>query len=112
MTTPASITSRFGAFLPLAAVGVELVWLLFLLMLYLFKVGDVAPKKDSPQVERTKTRIVDVIAMIPAAVGLLTGVVAIVRGWPHGAAQWTCLIIGCVGCALFVVSFGSEFLFG
>jgi hypothetical protein len=112
MSVPPPLPFRLGAFLPLIAVGVEIAWLLVLLMGYLFMVGDMPPKHGTPAQEQAKTQLMDAVAILPAVLGLLAAGVGVVRGWPRGPVQWTCLILGGVGCSLFVISFGYEFLFG
>jgi hypothetical protein len=108
----AAIAFGVGPYVPLIAVAIEIAWLMFMLFAYLFKSGDMPPPKKTPAAERARTRVLDIVAMMPAACGLGIGVLAALQGWPAGAVQWTCLVVGCIGCGLFCLSFGYEFLFG
>jgi hypothetical protein len=112
MNTCAMIAAGVGPYVPLMAVAIEIAWLMFLLFSYLFKAGDAPPPEKTPKEERAQTRVLDIVAMLPAACGLGIGVFGVFAGWPEGAVQWTCLVIGCLGCGLFCISFGYEFLFG
>ena len=85
---------------------------IILLFAYLFKVGDMPPPKLPEKQQRILTRKVDLIAMTPALCGLIFGIIGALNHWPHTPLQWTALLLGSIACALFVFSFGHEFLFG
>jgi len=98
--------SRFTPYLPLVAIVVEIPWLVVLLMGFLFVVGD-APYTHTPNA--ASTHLWDVVAALPAMVGLVFGIVCVLRARPSQILEWMSLIIGCAGCALFVSCFGREF---
>lgn len=48
----------------------------------------------------------DVIAVAPAALGLLAGVVALVRGGPRNKTEGMGLVVGAILCSVFAFTFG------
>lgn len=95
---------RFYPYLPLAAVVVEMVWLGVMFLGVLFIVGD-----EPHTTSRIEEQLFDLIAVFPAAAGLLFGIVGIARGWITGTVQWICVIFGLTGCLIFVGGFGWGF---
>lgn len=56
-----------------------------------------------------ETHRLDAIAALPAVLGLLLGLVIVVRGWARRPIEWVCLLLGCLGCGDMLFSFGWEF---
>jgi len=100
------VPSRLAAFVPLLAIGVELLWLGMLLMAFLFALGD-KPYTHTPG--SASVRLLDFIAALPALAGLLFGIDCIARRRAQSLIEWACLFAGVAGCALFVLVFGREF---
>lgn len=102
----ALLASRRAAYIPLIAVGVEITWLVMLLVGFLFVVGD-APYTHTPG--GASVRLWDLFAALPALAGLSFGVACILRGRTQRIVDWICLVLGSAGCGLFVLVFGREF---
>jgi hypothetical protein len=91
---------RFAAYLPLIFVVLEVVWIGFLLLAFIFLVG------DKPfEMTAAKGRLFDVVAAAPAVAGLLLGVLGLAHRWANRKVDWVFLILGCAGCAVFVGGF-------
>lgn len=85
---------RVACYLPLATIGLDLLWIIVLFLAFIFAVGD-EPYVNTPG----KLRLLDWISMVPAAAGLLFGLVAILLRLPSKTLDWICLIAGSLGCA-------------
>ena len=92
--------SRFAPYIPLTFVALEFAWIVFLILALIFIVGD-STYTSTP----AKERFFDVVASLPAALGLVLGIIGIAGCWAKSTAAWTCLILGSLGCAMFVADF-------
>ncbi len=102
---------RLIPFVPLAAVGVEIALLLVLFFGYLFMVGDMPPKQVPPEQERAREVLLDIICLILPVAGLVSGIGIMAMSMVHGPWPWVGLIVGCLGCGVFILSFGHDLLF-
>jgi hypothetical protein len=91
------------AYLPMVGALVMLPWFAAVFFTVLFTTGTFQPSD-------AETRKLDLVAMVPAALGILGGVLALTRGGPKTTAEKVCFVLGLLLCGLFVFSFGSEFL--
>jgi hypothetical protein len=91
---------RVSPYWPLIAALAELPWLGVIIIGTLYRHGKIPDDPD---------RHLDVVAAIPALIGLLIGIVLLATAWPERRVEQVCLIAGCLGCGLFVFSFGWEF---
>jgi hypothetical protein len=85
---------RLACYIPMAAVGLEFVWIFVLFLALIFSVGD-TPYVNTPD----KSRFFDWLSIWPAAAGALSGLAGIVLRLPVKAVDWIFLIAGIVGCA-------------
>jgi hypothetical protein len=101
--TPAIMTPgwmRVAPFVPLLIALFEIAWIIVLVM---SQMGSGTLSTDN-----SHTHSLDIIAMIPALIGLSVGILAVVRGLVHRPLEWIFLVIGCLACGLFVFMFGWE----
>lgn len=96
---------RIASYFPLVAIGLEVLWVVVLFLTFIFMVGD-APYTNTG----AKEPLLDFIAALPATLGLLLGLVAMVRRWPSRKLEWVCLTVGSLGCAALVFPFACEML--
>jgi hypothetical protein len=89
-----------AAYIPFIAAVLELPWIGIIIFTMIVR-GNTSPS--------AVTARYDLIAMIPAAFGLLFGIVALVRGKVKTKVPIAFLLIGCLACGLFVFVFGWEF---
>jgi hypothetical protein len=94
-------TSRWPAYVPLAAAVFELPWLGAIVIAVLFTKGDF-------DIGSRETQLLDLVALLPPVVGMATGTVAIARGTAKTVAAWVSLVAGFVLCGLLTFSFGWE----
>jgi hypothetical protein len=93
---------RLITLLPLASAVLEVPWIIVIVFLQLFITGGVARNPH-------QTHLLDAIAMIPVAAGLIVGCIIIARGkLSRRVAEGVCLGIGGLGCGLFLFSFAWE----
>jgi len=85
---------RLACYIPVAAVGLEFVWIFVLFLALIFSVGD-TPYVNTPE----KSRFFDTLSALPAAAGVLFGVVASLCRLPVKAIDWFFLIAGILVCA-------------
>jgi HEAT repeats len=90
------------AFAPLVAAFLEVVWFALVIFVQLFTTGTVA--KDETQKHQ-----LDVIAMIPATVGLLIGLIVIAQGRTQRRVEKVCLYFGCLACGAATFCFSWEY---
>jgi len=86
--------SRLGPYLPLAAVVAEIPWVMAMMLSLLLMIGD-EPVGPSDTAEQW----FGLLGGVPAAAGIVTGVIAIVGRWARGAIEWCCLVAGSLACA-------------
>jgi hypothetical protein len=96
--------SRFAPYLPLTFVALEFAWLVFLILAFIFIVGD-STYTSTP----AKERFFDIVASLPAALGLALGILGIAGRWAVSTVAWACLILGSLGCTMFVADFAWGF---
>ena len=89
--------TRILAYAPLFLLVAEIPWFFVSALFLLFLVGD-AGRDVRPAQERALT----VFFALPADIGLLIALTATVLGWARRRVDWICLILGFVGCAVFV----------
>jgi hypothetical protein len=85
---------RLACYIPVAAVGLEFVWIFVLFLALIFSVGD-TPYVNTPD----KSRFFDWLSIWPAVAGGLLGLVGIVLRLPVKTVDWIFLIAGIVACA-------------
>jgi hypothetical protein len=85
---------RFACYLPVVALGVEFVWIFLLFMALVISVGD-TPYVNTPD----KSHLFSWLSAIPAAFGVLFGIVGILLRLPVKIMDWIFLIAGSAGCA-------------
>lgn len=90
-------------YLPLIAGLAAMPWFGVVAFAVLFTTGRIATND-------AKTQTLDLIAIIPPAIGLLAAVIAIFRGAPRSKTETLCLVAGIVLCGVFAFSFGWEYL--
>jgi len=91
---------RVMPYVPLMIVGVELLWIVFVIAVFIFMVGD-SRYESTP----AKSRLMSAVMGLPAVGGVMLGIVGIIFRWAATKAEWICLILGGVICALFAVGF-------
>jgi len=89
--------TRILAYAPLFLLVAELPWFLVSGLFLLFLVGDAGG-----EVTPAQERALAVFFGLPADFGLVIALVATVLGWARRPVDWVCLIVGFVGCAVFV----------
>lgn len=89
--------SRLACYFPLAAIALQIAWVVLLFMGLIFMVGD-TPFTNTP----TKEHAFGLLSSLPVAVGLLVGLVALVLRWPSNKLEWISLIAGTLTCAALV----------
>lgn len=87
---------RLACYIPLAAVGLELVWIFVLFLALIFSVGD-TPYVNTPD----KSRFFDWLSIWPAAAGVLLGSIGVLLRLPVKMVDWVFLIAGLAACAGF-----------
>ena len=91
---------RVAAYVPLVAVGVQVPWAILVVMAHIG--GGPNAYRDTPeQARRFAAEMV-----VPAVVGLVVAAVVLVGRWAVGTAQWTCLVLGGLGCGVIVYGLG------
>ena len=85
---------RLACYLPLAALVAEFVWIFLLFMALVFAVGD-TPYVNTPD----KSRFFGWLSSVPAAAGVLFGVIGIGLRLPVKIVDWIFLIAGTAACA-------------
>jgi hypothetical protein len=85
---------RFACYLPLAALLLEFVWIFLLFAALVFSVGD-TPYVNTPD----KSHFFSWLSAVPAAVGVLFGLVGILLRLAVKTVDWIFLIAGMAGCA-------------
>lgn len=98
---PVAKPLRFAPFLPLAMAVVEGPWLGAMLILWLYLHGSAGPTDR-------QMAVCDVIAIVPAVVGLASAIYAVARRQVHGLL-WLAWSLGVAGCLFVVAIFGHEF---
>ena len=95
---PPRLTSwqQVRPFIPLLAAGLEIPWFLLGILIILFIVGDQPPP---PGFSHSVDRVFPLFAIVPAALGLMMGLLIIVHHWPSKLAARICLILGEILCA-------------
>ena len=96
---------RIGPYIPLAAALAVIPWTLILTMGLLFMVGD-TPYESTP----AKERVFAALAVLPAAVGLLGGVAAVVGRWARRGVEWVGLGLGCLVCGALLYAGVAEWI--
>jgi hypothetical protein len=96
---------KLACYVPLMAIGFEVLWIVLLVMGLLFMVGD-EPYTNTD----AKARLFPMIAELPVAAGLMAGVVAAICRWPSRALEWIGLILGILGCGAIALGFATGFL--
>jgi hypothetical protein len=91
---------RLAPYLPLIFVALECGWIVFLFLALIFIVGD-STYTSTP----AKEHLLDAVAAPPAVLGLVLGIIGITRRWAASTVTWACLILGSLGCAMFVADF-------
>ena len=89
---------RVACYLPLAAAAGEIPWIILIFLALIFAVGD-TPYVNTPG----KSRFFDLLSVIPAATGLLFGIVVLLLRWPSNKWDWIALLLGTLGCVAFVL---------
>ena len=92
------------AFVPLAAAGLELVWLFCLFALYIFMVGDQKPTFT------VNDRLIDAIALPLPIIGLVAAITVTLGGLAPRAWQKAAVLAGGLICAYFTFAFGYNFM--
>ncbi|HUB67648.1 MAG TPA: hypothetical protein VL981_09205 [Candidatus Methylacidiphilales bacterium] len=96
---------KLACYVPLMAIGFEVIWIVSLVMGILFMVG------DEPYINTdAKEHFFQIIAALPVTAGLLFGLVATVCRWPGRMLEWIGLILGILGCGAIVFGFATGFL--
>ncbi len=90
-------------YLPLIAGLAAMPWFGLVAFAVLFTTGRIATND-------AKTQTLDLIAIIPPAIGLLAAVIVGLRGGPRSKTEALCLVAGVVLCGIFAFSFGWEYL--
>jgi len=85
---------RIACYLPLAALALEFAWIFLLFIALIFAVGD-TPYVNTPD----KSNIMSWLSSVPAAAGLLFGLIGILIRLPVKRVDWVFLIAGTAGCA-------------
>jgi hypothetical protein len=85
---------RLACYIPVAAVGLEFVWIFVLFLALIFSVGD-TPYVNTPD----KSRFFDWLSIGPAAGGVLLGLIGVLLRLPVKAVDWFFLIAGILACA-------------
>jgi hypothetical protein len=85
---------RLACYLPVTALVAEFVWIVLLFMALVFAVGD-TPYVNTPD----KSRFFSLLSSVPAAAGVLFGVIAIGLRLPVKMVDWIFLIAGTAACA-------------
>jgi hypothetical protein len=85
---------RLACYLPVAALAVEFVWIFLLFAALVISVGD-TPYVNTPD----KSHFFSWLSAVPAAFGILLGVIGIVLRFPVKIVDWIFLIAGSAGCA-------------
>jgi hypothetical protein len=93
---------HFVAFVPLIVALLELPWVAVVLFVIYLKTGQIASNEQG-------IHQLDLIAGLPPAVGLVIAALAVAFGRIRRRVEWICLILGCIGCGIFLFSFGWEF---
>ncbi len=95
---------NFMPYIPLAAATAGVPWVLMILAFEVLR-----PKATGGD-DHTVVRILDFVAIIPAALGLLAAAVALRQHWRLSPLELICLVVGCLGCTVYLATFGREFL--
>ena len=85
---------RLVCYIPVAAVGLEFVWIFVLFLALIFSVGD-TPYVNTPD----KSRFFDWLSIWPAAAGVLFGLVGLLLRLPVKVVDWVFLIARLAACA-------------
>jgi hypothetical protein len=89
------------AYVPLLAAAFEVIWVGMLIVGFLIVYGGIA---RTP----AETHRLDVLAMIPAAAGLLIGGLVLWGGWAKRRVEWVCAVLGMLACCVPMFMFGWE----
>jgi hypothetical protein len=91
---------RFGPYVPLAASIVELPWIVLTVMMFM------GTRENSTGPNPYWQRQFSAMIILPAAIGLVVGLIVLFRGGAAGTLARVALAIGCLACAGFVYGFG------
>jgi hypothetical protein len=92
-----------AAYMPLMATVAELPWIAAIVIGTLCLTGKFEP-------DQATTRRFDLLAMIPALLGLGIGILVLFRGGLHRWFDRIFLLLGCAACCAFIFSFGWELI--
>jgi hypothetical protein len=92
----------FACYVPLATIGLQIVWGIVLFLALIFAVGD-TPYKNTP----VNGHLFEFIGALPAMGGATFGVIAMVCRWPQNPLDWVCLIGGTLVCCALAVWLGG-----
>lgn len=90
------LRSPFLPYLPLIALGVQAIWWIILFIVFIFLIGD-----TRYTYKKEHGIIADILASPPSIIGLILGLIVIIKAWPASGIGRVCLIIGTMICGIF-----------
>jgi hypothetical protein len=93
---------RFACYVPLAAIAVQIAWVILLFAALIFAVGDTPYRNTS-----TNQHLFELIGTLPAIAGSIFGVMAMACRWPQNPLDWVCLIGGTLVCGVLTIWLGG-----
>jgi len=96
---------RLMPFIPIAASGIEIPWLILVGIAMFVAVGDTPQPASGPGLN---TALWSIIGVIPAALGVVAAIAGAVLRWPQSRAQWIWLAIGGAICLAMTLQWGTP----
>ena len=91
-----------ACYVPLATIGLQIAWAIFLFVALIFAVGDTPYRNTS-----TNQHLFELIGILPATAGSIFGVIAMICRWPQNPLDWAGLIGGTLVCCVLALWLGG-----
>ena len=92
----------FACYVPLATIGLQVVWVILGFVALIFMVGDTPYRNTS-----TNQHLSEIIGALPAMAGSIFGVIAMACRWPQNPLDWVGLIGGTLVCWVLAIWLGG-----
>ena len=93
------------SYIPIAAAGIEIPWMIVIAIAMFVAVGDAPQPASGPHLNLVLWAMVGVI---PAALGVVAAIAGAVLRWPQSRAQWIWLAVGAVVCLAMTLQWGTP----